>query len=187
MAATSGVITAQYIQTVKPVWSTGNVSGIFEAMRALALADANVTFAYVIGARFDAWARNSSVVTKLSAFVASPRVEASATAGTVAGVEVADLGGGGTVTDSAGVLIGNVSPAGVTTGYGLKIGDQTGATTAYAIHTGEGLVRFGDDVISTSKIRVGEGVSAAVAGDIRYNTGTSKHQGYDGTNWNDMY
>ena len=27
----------------------------------------------------------------------------------------------------------------------------------------------------------------AVAGDIIYNNTTNKHQGYDGTNWNNLY
>ena len=39
------------------------------------------------------------------------------------------------------------------------------------------------------RIQVGEvGVSVTpVAGDIRYNTSTNKHQGYNGTSWNNMY
>ena len=39
------------------------------------------------------------------------------------------------------------------------------------------------------RIQVGEvGVSVTpVAGDIRYNSSTNKHQGYNGTSWNDMY
>jgi hypothetical protein len=37
------------------------------------------------------------------------------------------------------------------------------------------------------RIRVAEGTGTATAGDIRYNTSTNKHQGYDGTSWNDMY
>ena len=39
------------------------------------------------------------------------------------------------------------------------------------------------------RIQVGEvGVSVTpVAGDMRYNTSTNKHQGYNGTSWNDFY
>ena len=39
------------------------------------------------------------------------------------------------------------------------------------------------------RIQVGEvGVSVTpVAGDMRYNTTTSKHQGYNGSSWNDFY
>jgi hypothetical protein len=39
------------------------------------------------------------------------------------------------------------------------------------------------------RIRVAEvGVSVTpVAGDMRYNTSTNKHQGYNGTSWNDFY
>src|SRR5690349_3750331 len=37
--------------------------------------------------------------------------------------------------------------ASITTSYGLKIEDQTGPTTAYAIYTGTGAVSFGDILI----------------------------------------
>jgi hypothetical protein len=39
------------------------------------------------------------------------------------------------------------------------------------------------------RIQVGEvGVSVTpVAGDMRYNTSTNKHQGFNGTSWNDFY
>ncbi len=39
------------------------------------------------------------------------------------------------------------------------------------------------------RVKVGDtdsGVTAQ-AGDIRYNTATNKHQGYNGSTWNDMY
>jgi len=39
------------------------------------------------------------------------------------------------------------------------------------------------------RIRVGDTAASitAQAGDIRFNTSTNKHQGYDGTSWNDLY
>ena len=39
------------------------------------------------------------------------------------------------------------------------------------------------------RIQVGEvGVSVTpIAGDMRYNSSTNKHQGYNGTSWNDFY
>lgn len=48
----------------------------------------------------------------------------------------------------------------------------------------------GDSSISVvGRINVGDTASsvAAKAGDIRYNTSTNKHQGYNGSTWNDMY
>jgi len=37
------------------------------------------------------------------------------------------------------------------------------------------------------RLRITDNVATAVAGDLRYNSTTNKHQGYDGTTWNDMY
>jgi hypothetical protein len=39
------------------------------------------------------------------------------------------------------------------------------------------------------RIKVGDTAASvtAQAGDIRFNTLTNKHQGYDGTSWNDLY
>lgn len=51
--------------------------------------------------------------------------------------------------------------------------------------------RNGDSIYGAldvqSRLRVADNSATAVAGDIRYNSGTSKHQGYDGATWNDMY
>ena len=37
------------------------------------------------------------------------------------------------------------------------------------------------------KIKVGDDVEDPVAGDIRFNSSTNKHQAYDGTTWHDLY
>ena len=42
-------------------------------------------------------------------------------------------------------------------------------------------------ILINGRLRVTDNVATAVAGDIRYNSSTNKHQGYDGTTWNDMY
>ena len=46
---------------------------------------------------------------------------------------------------------------------------------------------IGSQVNFSGRIRVADNTETAVAGDIRYNTGTNKHQGFDGTGWNDLY
>lgn len=48
--------------------------------------------------------------------------------------------------------------------------------------------RFDDRAITINgRLRVTDNSVTAVAGDIRYNATTNKHQGYNGTSWNDMY
>ena len=39
------------------------------------------------------------------------------------------------------------------------------------------------------RIKVGDTAASVIAqaGDIRFNSATNKHQGYNGTSWNDLY
>lgn len=100
-----------------------------------------------------------------------------------------------TVTDLIlfeGLVEGSASPT-ITNMYGLLLPDIDAGTNNYAIYTGSGPNRFGDLVTSegairaAGRMRAGDDSETAVAGDIRYNSSTNKHQGYDGTSWNDMY
>lgn len=54
--------------------------------------------------------------------------------------------GGGTLVEAYGYFCANKGLAGVTTSYGLKINSQSGSATNYAIYTGAGLHRFGDQL-----------------------------------------
>lgn len=77
--------------------------------------------------------------------------------------------GGGTTTDAIGISIlsGTNSSGTITNNYGLQINNQTaGGTLNYAIYTGTGLVRFGDDVSST-----GSFLSSHATKGIGYATG----------------
>ena len=60
-------------------------------------------------------------------------------------VQAFALGAGQTVTNSYGMFIGASSHA-ATTKYGIQINNVTGGTTNYALYTGTGQVRFGDDI-----------------------------------------
>lgn len=57
-------------------------------------------------------------------------------------------GSGSSVTNAIGVNI-TVNGSGVTNAYGVKVNNMSGvtATNKYAIYTGDGTVRFGDDVV----------------------------------------
>ena len=77
--------------------------------------------------------------------------------------------GGGTVTDAItlSVLSATNSSGTITNNYGILIGNQSvGGTLNYAIYTGTGLVRFGDDVSSTGSI-----LSSHATKGIGYSTG----------------
>jgi len=45
----------------------------------------------------------------------------------------------------------------------------------------------GDSLNLGGRLRVADNAETAVAGDLRYNTSTNKHQGYNGSTWNDLY
>jgi hypothetical protein len=137
----------------------------------------------------------------------------------------------GTITNSRGIVVGvrnsnstgvvtngmgiNINSPTITAGgtitncYGLKVENQnlSGTGTAYAIHTGTGIVRFGDTVgIGTSAsnntsamLQVDsttrgflpprmtttqrDGVSSPATGLLIYNTTTNKLECYDGSTW----
>lgn len=62
---------------------------------------------------------------------------------------------GGTVTNMIGAHIVNFVFGGLlTNNYGLKVKDVAGAVNNWAIHTGMGLVEFGDDTIVNGKLTV---------------------------------
>jgi hypothetical protein len=92
-----------------------------------------------------------------------------------------------------GYYAANIGNSAAANAYGLFVASQSGSANNYAIYTNDGLVRFGDLVTgtkairATGRLRVGEDAETAAAGDIRYNTSTSKHEGFDGTNWNAFY
>jgi hypothetical protein len=67
------------------------------------------------------------------------------------------LSNGGTIGTSYGINIGSLSNtlSTVTTNYGIYIGNQSGGTTNYAIYTGTGQVRFGDDLRLVGNLGVG--------------------------------
>lgn len=69
---------------------------------------------------------------------------------------VAFLSGDGIMTNGIGVLATVVKTGGgtITTAYGLKVDDITVGTTNYAIYTGAGLVRFGDEVFADGGLTV---------------------------------
>lgn len=101
---------------------------------------------------------------------------------------------GGTSFDS-GTSAANIN---YTNRYGLYVGNvklSSTATnpTAFSIYTNVGLVSFGDNVEQrgTGAFKVATGTTTerpatAEAGMIRFNTTTSKFEGYDGTNWVDL-
>lgn len=64
-------------------------------------------------------------------------------------IEAPSIGAASAVTNGYGLRIVAATWAG-TTGYGIDIGNVTGATTNRAIRTGTGLVQFGDDLIFTN-------------------------------------
>ena len=80
-------------------------------------------------------------------YVATTGAAGTYTTTNVLGVNVQPhtLGAGQTVTNAYGVFIGASSHA-ATTKYGIQIGDVTGGTTNYALYTGTGQVRFGDNI-----------------------------------------
>mgnify|MGYP006409150865 CR=1 FL=1 len=45
----------------------------------------------------------------------------------------------------------------------------------------------GDYVTFSGRIKVGDNSETAVEGDVRYESTLKKHQGFDGTSWNNMY
>lgn len=46
---------------------------------------------------------------------------------------------------------------------------------------------FGGNITGVGKIRVSDSAAAPAAGDIRYNNGAGRHEGYNGVSWNAMY
>ena len=51
-----------------------------------------------------------------------------------------------------------------------------------------GTIKISGDMLKMSGITTTErNALTAVAGDIIYNTTDNKHQGYDGTSWNNLY
>jgi hypothetical protein len=65
------------------------------------------------------------------------------------------------------------------TANGIELQNSSGTVLMSA--TKDGSIR------TAGRLRVGEDAETAAAGDIRYNTSTNKHEGFDGTSWNAMY
>lgn len=74
------------------------------------------------------------------------------TTGAAIFIETPTLGAGSVVTTGLGLSINAQTWTGSTTGYGIKIGNVTGATTNFALFTGLGKVQFGDlvNILSTT-------------------------------------
>lgn len=82
------------------------------------------------------------------------------------------LTGAGTTTTATGVAASVVKTGGgtITTAYGVKVEDITAGATNYALYTGAGLVRFGDDVEVIGDLIVGGAISyvdATITGVLR--------------------
>lgn len=63
--------------------------------------------------------------------------------------------GSGTITSGSGLFIESPTISGggaITTLYGIHVANQTGGGTNYAIYTGTGQVRLGDDVVIVGKL-----------------------------------
>ena len=95
--------------------------------------------------------------------------------GSAAHSTVICLGAGATSTQNNELVVGDNSfPI-----NHLRIGEQT---------TGNPLILGSQARIEAlGYLTCNDSGAAAQAGDIRYNTGTNKHEGYDGTSWNAMY
>ena len=70
--------------------------------------------------------------------------------------------------------------------------NETGSDKLYIdiSNTSDPLIygEFDNDLVKINgRLRITDNSEAAVAGDIRYNSSTNKHQGYDGASWNDLY
>lgn len=96
-------------------------------------------------------AASSGVLATLSSGV---RVSATGALGTGYGLSIAAVAvtAGGTIANQHGINIANQGATGITTSYGLRIADQSGATTSYAIYSSGGASRLlaGTDVTPLS-------------------------------------
>src|SRR5581483_5840606 len=90
----------------------------------------------------------------------------------------------GTITDAEGLAISSTSNSGggaITTNYGIKVADQTAGTTNYALYTGLGAVRLGDNTtIAANKSLTANG--AATFADATNSTTAFQVQNASSTN-----
>lgn len=151
-------VAGQAVMAIAPVnVATGNTYGAFYSIAALnntlSAIETNYTFGLTSRALLQATAANSAV---RYAYAAHVQASASANAGyTVTAIGMYGLlvdsfsaTGAGTITigGTAGVVINNQGTPKATVSYGVKIENQTGSASSYAIYTDTGEVRLGDVV-----------------------------------------
>jgi len=168
----------------------------FEGTNAVSYVENGDFFTYIFG---------TPVIGDVHNLFAYFELDSGTVTGSVDALNVSFVQYGGSINEGIGIHVRNFHFGGTLTDqYGIKIKDVTGATNNWAIHTGIGLVEFGDDTIVNGKLTVtgaidpvsvllsdpaagtalfyesNDGqtapVSGAATGRLRYNNATGKWQ-----------